>query len=135
MEKEFYSRVLKLYLKYWDEMYAEMAWCAHAYATEYLADICSKAKDLLRYYLEEKPGEYEVQDALFKLGTDFDGLINKVFSSGVFEEVDRYALAYIINSAFKDRLKQAFEVLEKIYVEGTGEDFDYALEREQLKGE
>lgn len=135
MPEEFYKKVISLYLRYWNEMCAEGAWMGHAYATEYLADICEKARDLLREYLEYEPHFYDAQDALFKSSLDFDGMIKKVYASDNFTESEIYSLADIINQAFKDRLQACFDVLESIYSEGTGEDFDYAMEKEQMEVE
>lgn len=124
MSQKIYSEIVDLYTEYINEILAEGAWCAHAYATEYLSDLRKRMTDLAKKIKKEYTGkrkeiEQTASHILFKLSTDYDELINKIYNKD-FSEEDRYEIADALNDAFKKQMEEAFDDFSYIYEQLSG---------------
>ena len=106
--------------EFYNEMMAEMAWCAHCYATEYFADFRLRTIELLNNSAIKETEN--AKRALFALRTDYNYLISKVYGNEKFTSEEKEDIADGLNEMFKTRLADAMESIAEIYKTLTGKE-------------
>lgn len=125
------DRIKETYFKYVDEMIAEGAWRAHAYAPNYLSDITDEVISMLKKIVKDEIDTYGASRACFKLDIGHSNLITKVIQADNMNEDERSAIADIINNDFMDKLADAFMALSEYYEKKTGMSLKKAYEEQE----
>lgn len=118
------DRAKKLYKEYHDEMMSRSAWSGHEFAQDYLADLFTGVRSLLSEAYQgssqNAASDYEAEQTLHSLKTDYGDLTTKTFSSGFFSEMDKKTVGDLLELKFLDHLDKAIDLLNRIYVKQTG---------------
>ncbi len=120
VKMELPEKIISLHLKYINEMMAEGAWCGHCYATTYFSylrtQMITTAKEIEKTFRRREDVSKLATHLLFTLNTDYDALIEKVYSDNTFESDDKHVIAEALNDAFITKLENAFGEFSYIYM-------------------
>ena len=124
------DQILSLHVEYTNEIMAEGAWCGHAYATEYFADLRNRMINVAKQLKESRNRDIVTiaEHILFILATDYDKLVTKTYENESFDEWDKRQIAEALSNTFIDRVEEAFKEFSVIYEKLSGKAYEAAIE-------
>ena len=113
------KEIEKIFAEYRDEMVAQSAWSAHAYAPKYLRNIYEVFRKVLESLKDNRGYAQYITADMF---TDYDNLITKVYQSDNITLEEKGDISDIINEKFLDTLADMAQLVQKYYEQETGHE-------------
>ena len=119
MDSTIKAKIEETYSEYVNEITAQGAWSAHAYAPEYLSKIYDFFKEVLEPLKDTKEYGWMIAVNMF---TDYENLITKVYQSDNMTSDEKEEIAWIINEQYSSIIDSMAKIVCKYYEKETGHE-------------